>query len=93
LAGEGLPGGLEEKKTWEEIRLWTGSRFALERVLTGNSLVGEQYRLFNVSDAPIRVAEQEFYKKGVLAVSVLDLTIEPGRSTQVFVVKRNEGVW
>ena len=92
LAGEGLPEGLELKKTWEEIRLWKGSRFALEHVLTGHSLVGEQYRLFNISDAPVRVAEQEFYKKGVLAVSVRDLTVEPGRSTQVFVVKRNEGV-
>jgi conjugal transfer pilus assembly protein TraK len=92
LAGEGMPEGLEVKKTWEEIRLWKGSRFALEHVLTGHSLVGEQYRLFNVSDAPVRVAEQEFYKKGVLAVSVRDLTVEPGRSTQVFVVKRNEGV-
>lgn len=92
LAGERLPEGIEVKKTWEEIRLWKGSRFALEQVLTGRTLVGEQYRLFNISDAPIRVAEQEFYKKGVLAVSVRDLTIEPGRSTQVFVVKRNEGV-
>lgn len=92
LAGDGLPEGLEVKKTWEEIRLWKGSRFALELVLTGHSLVGEQYRLFNISDAPVRVAEQEFYKKGVLAVSVRDLTVEPGRSTQVFVVKRNEGV-
>ena len=92
LAGEGLPEGLEVKKTWEEIRLWKGSRFALEHVLTGHSLVGEQYRLFNISDAPVRVAEQEFYKKGVLAVSVRDLIVEPGRSTQVFVVKRNEGV-
>lgn len=92
LAGESAVDGLEVKKTWEEIRLWKGSRFALEKVLTGNTLVGEQYRLFNISDASMRVAEQEFYKKGVLAVSVRDLTVEPGRSTQVFVVKRNEGV-
>lgn len=92
LAGESAVDGLEVKKTWEEIRLWKGSRFALEKVLTGNTLVGEQYRLFNISDAPMRVAEQEFYKKGVLAVSVRDLTVEPGRSTQVFVVKWNEGV-
>lgn len=92
LAGERLPEGLQVKKTWEEIRLWKGSRFALEQVMTGHALVGEQYRLFNISDASIRVAEQEFYKKGVLAVSVRDLVVEPGRSTQVFVVKRNEGV-
>lgn len=92
LAGETLPEGLEVKKTWEEFQLWKGARFALEQVLTGYSLVGERYRLFNVSDVPIRMAEQEFYKKGVLAVSVRDMSVEPGRSTQVFVVRRNEGV-
>jgi conjugal transfer pilus assembly protein TraK len=92
LAGETALDGIEIKKTWDEIRLWKGARFALERVLTGHTLVGEQYRLFNLSDAPMRLAEQEFYKKGVLAVSVRDLTVEPGRSTQVFVVRRNEGI-
>ena len=92
LAGESTLDGVEIKKTWDEIRLWKGTRFALERVLTGQTLIGEQYRLFNTSDATMRVAEQEFYKKGVVAVAVVDLNVEPGRSTQVFVVKRNEGV-
>jgi len=55
-------------------------------------MIGERYRLFNVSDKPMRVAEQEFYKKGVLAVAVRDLNLDPGRSTVVFVVKRNAGV-
>jgi len=92
LAGGGALDGLESRNTWDEIRLWKGSRFALERILTGNTLVGEQYQLFNLSDAPMQVAEQEFYRKGVLAVSVRDLTVEPGRSTKVFVVKLNEGI-
>lgn len=92
LTGETTPGGVEARKTWEEIRLWKGSRFALEQTLTSNSLVGERYRLFNVSDAPMRIAEQEFYKKGVIAVAVRDLDLEPGRSTLVFIIKRNAEV-
>lgn len=92
LAGETTPSGVENRKTWEEIRLWKGSRFALEQTLTSNSLVGERYRLFNISEAPMRVAEQEFYKKGVIAVAVRDLNLEPGRSTLVFIIKRNAEV-
>lgn len=84
--------GIEVKTGWDEIKLWQNSRFALEKTLTGQTLIGDQYRLFNTSDATMRIAEQEFYKKGVVAVAVSDRVIEPGRSTQVFIVKRNEGV-
>lgn len=92
LAGERTLSGAETRKTWDEIKLWKGSRFALEQTIQSNSMIGERYRIFNVSDKPMRVAEQEFYKKGVLAVAVRDLNLDPGRSTVVFVIKRNAGV-
>jgi conjugal transfer pilus assembly protein TraK len=92
MAGDSPPDGIEVKKTWDEILLWKGTRFAREAVYSGVSLVGEKYRLFNVGSTPIQIAEQEFYKKGVLAVSVQDLSLEPGHSTVVYVIKRNEGV-
>lgn len=91
-SGEKLYEGVEVKRGWEETRLWQGTRFALEVTLTSQSLVGRQFRLFNLSKAQIRVAEQEFYKKGVLAVAAEDQTLEPGRSTRVYVITRNEGV-
>lgn len=84
--------GIEVKTGWDEIRLWQGTRFALEKTFTSYSLRGEQFRLFNLSPAQIRIAEQEFFKKGVLAVAVEDLALDPGRSTRVYVVKRSEGV-
>jgi conjugal transfer pilus assembly protein TraK len=92
LAGERTLDGAETKKTWEEIRLWKGSRFALEQTIVTHSMIGERYRLINVSDQPMRIAEQEFYKKGVLAVAVQDLNLDPGRGTTVYVIKRNAGV-
>lgn len=84
--------GIEVKAGWEEIRLWQGTRFALENTYESYTLRGEQYRLFNLSQATIHVAEQEFFKKGVLGVSVEDLSVEPGRSTKVFIVKPASGV-
>jgi conjugal transfer pilus assembly protein TraK len=92
LASDHVPAGLEEQRTWKEIRLWHGSSFALERSLTSQFLMGEQYKLINNTNKAIVIAEQEFYVPGVLAVAVTDLTIDPGNSSLVYVVKRNEGV-
>lgn len=80
--------GIEVKTGWDEIRLWQGTRFAREKTFTSYSLQGEQYRLFNLSNSQLRIAEQEFYKNCVVAVAAEDLALAPGRSTRVFVVKR-----
>lgn len=90
MAGETTLDGVEIHKTWQEIRLWENTRFALESVYAGDSISGEQYRLFNLGTSPIRIAEQEFYKKGVLAVAAQSLDLAPGASTRIYIVKRNE---
>lgn len=92
MNSEKVPPEIEVRSTWEEIALWQGTRFALEKVYSDQLFVGEAYRLFNLGQSTIRIAEQEFYKQGVIAVAVKALELEPGKSTQVFVVKRNEGV-
>lgn len=92
MAARTVPSGLQEKKTWHEVKLWHGATFALERTVYSQFYVGEQYKLINNSDKSIVIAEQEFFVDGVLAVSVTDLTVEPGKSTTVYLVKRNEGV-
>ncbi len=92
MAARTVPSGLQEKKTWQEVKLWQGATFALERTIYSQFYLGEQYKLINNSDKTIVIAEQEFFVDGVLAVAVADLTIEPGKSTLVYLVKRNEGV-
>lgn len=92
LASELIPVGIEEIRTWKEVRLWRGSSFALERTLRSQYWIGEQYKLINNSDESIVLSEEEFYVKGVMAVSVTKQSLEPGESTLVYLVKRNEGV-
>jgi conjugal transfer pilus assembly protein TraK len=88
LAGKDAESGLEVRKTWDEVRLWAGTRLVLTETHSGAALAGEKYRLFNLSGQPLRVAEPEFYKTGVLAVAVAAHEIPPGGSTEVYVVKQ-----
>ena len=55
------------------------------RTLEG-ALVGEKYQLTNVSKQRMVIDERELYRRGVLAVMVETLELEPGESTQVMVV-------
>lgn len=92
LASELVPIGIEEIKTWKEVRLWRGSSFALERSLRTQFWIGEQYKLINNSNESMVLTEQEFYVKGVMAVALTKQSLEPGESSLVYLVKRNEGV-
>lgn len=69
-----------------EVPLWAESRFVLVEQYKGRGYIGEHYRLTNVSGKTMRLAEQEFYKQGVVAVSIELHELASGDSTEVFVV-------
>jgi len=69
------------------VPLWREVRFVLTSVYRGRSLTGEFYKLTNISNAPIRIAEQELFKEGVSAVSVELHDLAPGQTTDVFVIR------
>lgn len=73
-----------------EIPLWRGTRYIHRSQWRGRSLWGDAFELQNVSDSVIRVAEQEFFTPGVVAVSVEVHEIPPGAATNVYVVRRKE---
>ena len=61
------------------------------RTLEG-ALVGEKYQLTNVSKQRMVIDERELYRRGVLAVMVNTLELEPGEATNVMVVlEANDG--
>ncbi len=72
-----------------EIVLWEGVKFVQEAVYRDRVFTGEKYRLHNLSTARIRMTEQEFYRKGVVAVGIESLALEPGQNTVVYVVRTN----
>jgi conjugal transfer pilus assembly protein TraK len=73
------------RDTLEIVPLWNEARFVLVRILDG-TLLGEKYQLTNVSKSRMVIDERELYRRGVLAVMVESLELEPGEATQVMVV-------
>jgi conjugal transfer pilus assembly protein TraK len=85
LSRDAEPEDMVARDRLEIVPLWNEARFVLVRTLDG-SLLGEKYQLTNVSKARMVIDERELYRRGVLAVMIETLELEPGEATQVFVV-------
>lgn len=83
---QSLP-GVSEQAIQQAVPLWQGTSFTHLRTLQAASLQLAEYRLANVSQKPLRLVEQEFYKPGVLGVAVEQHLLDPGESTPVFIVQ------
>ena len=90
LATGELAPDLELRDGGREIALWREARFFLERSYVGRRIVGDRYRLTNVSPVPMRIAEAELYKPGVLGIAVERLELAPGETTAIYVVRERE---
>jgi conjugal transfer pilus assembly protein TraK len=88
LANGDLATEHELREAGREIALWREAHFFHERSYVGRTVVGDRYRLTNISAAPMRLAEAELYKPGVLAVAIERLNLAPGETTNVFIVRQ-----
>lgn len=75
----------------EPRALWNEVSLVLLRRFEGRQLIGEHYQLRNVSGALMRLAEQELYQPGVVAVSIELHQLAPGSATNIFVVRMANG--
>ncbi len=87
--GEIVP-DLDLREVGREVALWREARFFLERSYVGRRIVGDRYQLTNISPAPMRIAEAELFKPGVLGIAFEQLELAPGESTLVYVVRERE---
>lgn len=71
------------------VQLWNEASFTLVRTFEARGLVGEQYRLTNISGQTMVLAEQEFDRAddSVLGVAIDNLNLRPGESTGVYVIR------
>ena len=76
----------------QEFQLWQGSRFWLLSRFEGSSLTGEHYRIQNTSPIPMRLDEREFYKPGVLAVSIEIQQLSTQEATDIYIVREASDV-
>lgn len=91
IAKDEDPQDFEVKPVNSEISLWKEAYFVLQKQYTGVSLIAEKYLLRNISGQTMRLAEQEFYQKGVLAVSVELQELPPSGETNVIVIRSVQG--
>lgn len=85
LSRDAEPEDMTARDSLEIIPLWNEARFVLVKTLEG-TLIGEKYQLTNVSNSRMIIDERELYRRGVLAVMVESLELEPGEATNIMVV-------
>lgn len=71
----------------KELALWREVRFYLQKKYLDEDMVGEHYFLANTSTTAMSLAEQEFYRAGVMAVAIEKHSLMPGESTAVYIVR------
>lgn len=87
MAVDAAPRGIEVREMKTPIMLWREVKFVMTGLYIGKAIVGERFSLTNITDKNLVIAEQEFFKRGVLAVSVENQNIPAGDSTNVYVVR------
>lgn len=74
----------------KEVPLWKEGRLVLLAKYLDGDLVGEKYRLTNVSPSDMLLVEQELYRRGVRAVSIEHHTLPAGDGTDIFLVRERK---
>jgi conjugal transfer pilus assembly protein TraK len=87
MARNEKPSDLTHEEVNEELKIWDGSRLWLMSRYLGDSMTGEHYRIQNTSEIPLQLDEREFYKPGVLAVSIEIHKLAAKEATDVFIVR------
>jgi conjugal transfer pilus assembly protein TraK len=95
MAGDEVPSDLRVEEVNRSVQLWAEARFMLLTTYEGQSLAGEKYRLTNTSQDPMVLTEEEFDRDGgdVVAVSIENHNLDPGESSNVFVIRFAEAPW
>ena len=70
-----------------DVSQWDGLTQVMSKKYVGAALSGEVYTLHNKSADVVRFKEQEFYEKGVIAVSIESHELQPDEKTSLYLVR------
>ena len=79
--------GIAYERLQVPMALWDQTEFVLNGRYRARAMVGESFSLTNTSNSVLSVAEPEFFKPGVIAIAIRELSLKPGAKTQVYVIK------
>lgn len=89
MASERAAADMRVEEINRPVQLWNEASFTLVRTFEARGLIGEHYRLTNISGLPMVLAEQEFDRAdgSVLGVAIDNLNLRPHDSTHVYVIR------
>mgnify|MGYP003587864819 CR=1 FL=1 len=70
----------------EEVPLWKEAILVRKSRCSTENLSGQIFSLHNVSNQTMVIDEQEFYKKGVIAVAIKQHTLNSNDETEIYIV-------
>jgi conjugal transfer pilus assembly protein TraK len=83
-------GNLDPSVVNKEVPLWKEARCVFLEKYFDDDLIGEKYSLTNISKKDMLLVEQELYRKGVISVSIENMTLAPGGSTLFYIVRERK---
>lgn len=85
-----LPPGysLTDADNGVDVSRWEGLARVMTKKYVGATLSGEVYSLHNRSADVVRFKEQEFYEKGVIAVSIDSHKLQPDEKASLYLVRK-----
>jgi len=84
------PMGFSVSDTGKDATKLAGTKELVEKLYKGATLTGEIHRVMNLSGTPLQISEQQFYQKGVLAVSINERDLQPMQDTEIYIVRKSE---
>ena len=74
-----------------DVSVWEGIEQTITITMVGAGLIGEVHSVSNHSKETVIIQESEFYKEGILAVSLTAHELRPGAKEQLYIVRRHLG--
>lgn len=90
MATFSAPSGIEVRELNKDILLWKEVKFTRKALYIAKNIVGERYTLTNITKKPMVVAEQELFQRGVMAVSIENMDLAAGETTNIFIVREKQ---
>ncbi|WP_284076202.1 type-F conjugative transfer system secretin TraK [Herbaspirillum aquaticum] len=90
MADPELKDSVESVVVDKDVPLWKEGRLTLLTTYMDGDMVGEKYRLTNVSLSDMLLVEQELYRRGVRAVAVEHHTLAQGDATEIYIVRERK---
>jgi conjugal transfer pilus assembly protein TraK len=82
------PMGFSVSRSGKDVTAMEGTRQVITEIYRGATLEGEVSTVVNLSKEPLELAENQFYRRGVLAVSIDSHDVPPMGQTTLYLIKK-----